>query len=412
MAPVQVLRWLLLAIQVLLALPITYLCVVAVAAMFAHHRLAARRTVASRSGASPASRPTFAILVPAHDEEIVLGALLQSLAELAYPRDRFAVHVVADNCTDRTARIARATGWVNVHERSDASKRGKGYALDWLLRQLDAEHATYDAYVVLDADSVVEPTFLDAFAEQLAGGALALQAHNTVLNASESPSTVIRWIALTLMNYVRPLGRNALHASSTLTGNGMCLTRELLARHPWRAYGLAEDYQYYLSVIADGVRVRFVPQAVVRSHMPPTFDEMRTQDVRWETADPTAGSWHSARHLIAAGVKHRDLARIEAVAELLAPPLSLMVAACALSLLLSAALLSPLNLLAAALLWFEVAIYVGSALYVLRPSGSVYRALLFAPAFMVWKLWVYLFLRKRKAHTNAWVRTSRSAVRR
>jgi hypothetical protein len=411
MAPVQVLRWLLLVVQVLLALPITYLCVVALAAMLAHHRLS-RRVVAPRLGASPASRPTFAILVPAHDEEVVIGTLLQSLAELAYPRDRFAVHLVADNCTDRTVQIARATGRVRVHERNDTTKRGKGYALDWLMRRLDAEHATYDAYVVLDADSVVEPIFLDAFADQLAGGALALQAHNTVLNVGESPSTVIRWIALTLMNYVRPLGRNALHASSTLTGNGMCLTRALLARHPWQAYGLAEDYQYYLSVVADGIRVRFVPRAVVRSHMPPTFGEMRTQDVRWEAADPSAGSWRNARRLVASGVKHRDLARIEAAAEVLAPPLSLMVAACALSLALSVALLSPLNLLASAWLWVALITYVASALYIVRPPRGAYRALLFAPAFMAWKLWVFVVLRRSKQHTGAWVRTSRSAVRR
>jgi hypothetical protein len=411
MAPVQVLRWLLLVVQVLLALPITYLCVVALAAMLAHHRLS-RRVVAPRLGASPASRPTFAILIPAHDEEVVIGTLLQSLAELAYPRDRFAVHLVADNCTDRTVQIARATGRVRVHERNDTTKRGKGYALDWLMRRLDAEHATYDAYVVLDADSVVEPIFLDAFADQLAGGAIALQAHNTVLNVGESPSTVIRWIALTLMNYVRPLGRNALHASSTLTGNGMCLTRALLARHPWQAYGLAEDYQYYLSVVADGIRVRFVPRAVVRSHMPPTFGEMRTQDVRWEAADPSAGSWRNARRLVASGVKHRDLARIEAAAEVLAPPLSLMVAACALSLALSVALLSPLNLLASAWLWVALITYVASALYIVRPPRGAYRALLFAPAFMAWKLWVFVVLRRSKQHTGAWVRTSRSAVRR
>jgi hypothetical protein len=404
----QALRWVLLVLQLLLALPITYLCVVAIAAMLAHRRSVRRRAAPI---ALPERRlPSFAVLVPAHNEEAVLGTLLLSLAALEYPRERFAVHVVADNCTDGTAALARAAEGVNVHERSDTTKRGKGYALDWLLRQLDADQTVYDAYVVLDADSVVEPIFLAAFAEQLASGALALQAHNTVLNVNESPSTVIRWIALTLMNYVRPLGRNALGASSTLTGNGMCLTRLLLARHPWRAYGLAEDYQYYLTIVAQGVRVRYVPRAVVRSHMPPSFKEMRTQDVRWEAAEPSQWAWRQALRLVGASLRQRDLARAEAAAEVIAPPFSLAVVVCCASLLFSALLRSPLNLIVSAVLCIELLVYIGSALYVLRPPRSAYRALFFAPAFMVWKLWVYVVLRRSKSHTSTWVRTSRSGA--
>ena len=72
----------------------------------------------------------FAILVPAHNEIDVLGTLLRSLAVLDYPQDHYAVYVVADNCTDTTAELARATGWVQVYERFDQNKRGKGVLIE------------------------------------------------------------------------------------------------------------------------------------------------------------------------------------------------------------------------------------------------------------------------------------------
>ena len=105
----------------------------------------------------------------------MLGNLLESLSELAYPKDQYTVYVVADNCTDNTAELARETGWVQVYERFD-TKRGKGYALNWLLQKLEENQLIHDAYVILDADSVVVPTFLQSMTRELAQGAQALQA--------------------------------------------------------------------------------------------------------------------------------------------------------------------------------------------------------------------------------------------
>src|SRR5205085_8146950 len=123
----------------------------------------------------------------------------------------------------------------------------------------------------------------------------ALQGCYTVLNPTESPSTALRWIALSLNCHVRPLGRSSLGGSSTLTGNGMCFTRALLMRCPWQAFSLTEDYEYYLTLVEHGERVRYVPDAVVRATMPTTFSQMRTQDVRWESAGHNQeGTWRIA----------------------------------------------------------------------------------------------------------------------
>src|SRR5258707_5085568 len=241
MLVLQILRWFLLAAEVWIALPILYLCILSISAILTTKKRKARATTSSLTISSYAN---FAILIPAHNEEVILGNLLKSLSMLEYPKDRYTVYVVADNCTDRTTELAHEADSVRVYERFDQTKRGKGYALSWRLQQLEANQLIYDAYVVLDADSVVVPTFLQSMNKELAQGAQALQASNTVLNVSESPSTALRLIALTLMNHVRPLGRNGIGASSTLTGNGMCLSRSLLLRYPWRSFAIAEDYQY------------------------------------------------------------------------------------------------------------------------------------------------------------------------
>lgn len=401
MPVLQVLRWFLLAAEAWIAVPIFYLCILSVSAILTEKK---RKS----EGNSPSPQANFAILIPAHNEEAILGTLLESLSKLAYPKDLYTVFVIADNCTDTTAELARSTGWVHVYERFDERKRGKGYALSWLLQELEKNRSIYDAYVILDADSVVVPTFLQSMNRELAQGARALQACNTVLNISESPSTALRLVALTLMNHVRPLGRNGLGVSSTLTGNGMCLSRSLLIDYPWQAFAIAEDYQYYLTLVQHGERVCYVPGAVVRSHMPTSFARMRTQDVRWESAELGQPMWRIALNLLSAGFRLRSFVCFEAMAELLTPPLSFLVCWCSLTLLASLFTWSLPELLVSLLLMGGLACYIGTGLYLLRPPRTVYRAFLYAPAFMAWKLWVYFILRRSKKRSGEWIRTSRT----
>jgi cellulose synthase/poly-beta-1,6-N-acetylglucosamine synthase-like glycosyltransferase len=406
MSIVFVLRWLLLVMQALLACPILYLCGIAASAILTDRKRRTKNLPVSST--AHAEGITFAILIPAHNEETVIGTLLESLSSLKYPQELHAIYIVADNCTDSTVEIARKAGRVHVYERLDEEKRGKGYALQWLLDKLEEDRFVHDAYIVLDADSIVSPTFLQAMAKELAQGALALQASNTVLNTADSPSTVLRWIALTLMNHVRPLGRNGLGFSSTLTGNGMCLSRTILTRYPWQSHALAEDYHYYLMLVSHGERVRYVPAAVVRSQMPSTFTQMRTQDIRWESAGGGEPSWRIALRLLGAGLRSRNLVSIEAVAELLTPPLSFLVLWCSLTLLASLLLWSSLEIFFSLLLIAGLLYYIGTAFYMLRPPRAVYKAILYAPGFMIWKLRVYFLLSRSKKHTNQWIRTERT----
>ena len=396
-------RGALLALELLLALPLLYLVTLAVGAA-----IGTIRRPHGPAGKTPTSR--FAIVVPAHDEELLIGTMLGSLARIDYPADDYDVHVIADNCSDRTAEIAREAG-VHVHERTDADNRGKGYVLSWAFNLLMGGAIHYDAYVVLDADAIVDPGLLKALARGLARGAVALQSQNAVLNAAESPVSALRWLALSLMNYIRPLGRNTLGGSSTLTGNGVCLTHELLMRHPWHAFGLSEDYQYYLSIIASGEKVLFVPDADVRSVMPTTSRQLRTQDIRWETLNPDASAWQRriGWRLLRDGIRRHSWVRLDALAELLTPPLSVLGGGSVALLIAAVVLQAPLQIALAVALVVMLAAYVASAFVLLRPPLGVYRALVYAPAYVARKLWIYFVLRRLRKNTTSWVRTSRTA---
>ena len=408
MTVVTLARGILLALEIILALPLAYLLALAIGATIGAWRNAVARKRHSAASAKPASM--FAILVPAHNEELLIGKTLRSLAQLDYPAERYAVHIIADNCTDRTAEIAVAAG-VNVHERTNATERGKGHALAWAFERLMRGDIHYDAYVVLDADTVVDPLLLTALARGLSHGALALQSHNAVLNAAESETTALRWLALSLMNYIRPLGRNTLGGSSTLTGNGMCLTHEMLTRHPWQAFGLSEDYQYYLLAVADGAKVLFVPDANVRSVMPTTARQLQTQDIRWESLNPDASAWQRriAWRLFSEGIRRLSWVRLDALAELLTPPLSVLVGGCAVLFAAAIILGAPLQIIVAASLVGAALVYAGSAFVLLRPPWGVYRGLIYAPAYVARKIWIVLVLRRLRKNTTTWVRTTRTA---
>lgn len=406
MLVIQILRWLFWIMEGILALPILYVCTVSFSALLAHQK---RTRSANQEETYLNVQKTFAILIPAHNEEVIINTLLESLSQLTYPKERYTVYLIADNCTDKTAELARQFGGVQVYERFNQEKRGKGYTLDWMFQQLKESQQVYDAYLIIDADSVVIPTFLQALDKELQRGAKALQACNTVLNVIESPTTALRWVALTLMNYVRPLGRYTLGCSATLTGNGMCFSRELLQRYPWQAFGLTEDYQYYLMLVQHGERVSYVPEAVVRTQMPVTFKQMRTQDVRWESGGIQQSEWKIAWQLLREGLRYRSLVRLEAIAELLTPPLSLLVASCLLIFIASLLFWSPIEILVGFLLVAGIAFYVGTALYLLHAPGAVYKALLYAPVFVLWKLWIFFVLRRSRKHTKEWVRTARTS---
>src|SRR5436305_5664918 len=361
MLVLQLLKWCLEVAEVLIAVPTVYLCILVTMVILQTNK---PKIECEDQVPTPESACiNFGILIPAHNEEVLLGPLLKSLSTMTYPKDLYSVYVIADNCTDSTAQVARTAGGVQVYERFDQAKRSKGHALAWAFQQLKENQSIHDAYVIFDADSIIDSKFLQAMADELKQGKEALQGYYGVLNATESPSTILRWIALTLMNHMRPFGRSLLGFSTRLTGNGMCLSHDLLEHLPWCTYGHSEDYEYYLVLLQHGTKVHYVRKAIVHSHMPPTFADMRTQDIRWESG--LSLKIEQTLSLLRAGFRLRAFDCFEEIIVLLTPPLSFIVGWCILLLAGSLLLWSPPDIVASLILMSGFVYYVGSAFLLL-----------------------------------------------
>lgn len=349
----------------------------------------------------------FAILVPAHDEETTIGRLLHSLQRVDYPSNRIDVLVVADNCSDRTAAIAAQRG-ARVFVRQDPDRRGKGHALSWLLARLAESDRRYDVCVVLDADSIVRPDFLRALAAAFAGGAEIAQGYYTVLKLEGSRGERLREVALALVHYLRPLAKSAIGASSGLKGNGMAFRAEVLARFGWPTSGLAEDVEFHLHLLRAGLRVEFVPNAVVYGEMPDSLRRADSQNLRWE-AGRLATVRRQALPLLAFGLRRANLAAVDAAIEQLVPPISVP------ALIAAAAL--PAGLLAGApAIWMPagaflavLAGYLLTGLLIARVGLRSWLALGFAPAYAAWKCLIYLRALLSRGD-RPWVRTARAAA--
>jgi cellulose synthase/poly-beta-1,6-N-acetylglucosamine synthase-like glycosyltransferase len=227
------------------------------------------RSARTRSGPlAGGGRSRFLIVIPAHDEAGVIASTVQSCRELDYPPERFSIWVIADNCTDATAREAREAG-ASVVERHDPDLRSKGHALEYFFTHVPEGRldSGYDAAVLIDADTWVDPGLLSVFDAGLAEGKDWIQGYYTVRNPDASWRTRMMTYAFSLANGVWMLGLERLGLGVGLKGNGMCFSARGLRRFPWRAYGLVEDMEFALMLRTHGERVRFLPEARVFGEM-------------------------------------------------------------------------------------------------------------------------------------------------
>jgi cellulose synthase/poly-beta-1,6-N-acetylglucosamine synthase-like glycosyltransferase len=297
-------------------------CVAAPAAYLAALAIAASGYRAPR-WSSDGEAPRLVLLVPAHDEAEVLPRCLRSLQRQRYPKDRFHIVVIADNCTDDTAQRAADLG-VEVMVRHDPVNVGKGHALRWAMDSLSARSTPLDAVVIVDADSFADQGLLTALAARWSGGADAVQAEYLTLPDDGSPRAQLRAAAFLLFHRVRFTGRARLGLPCSLVGNGMLLSRRLLERHPWSAFTGAEDLEYSTDLRRWGVRPVYAGDALVHAPVSSRGRAARVQRQRWE-----GGRLHVIRTRLP--LLLRDMTRREgpavwdAALDLMVPPLGVLV---------------------------------------------------------------------------------------
>lgn len=383
----------LLAVGLVLLVPCTFLFLQVMAAS-----PGARRTDA------PSRRPSIAVLVPAHDESSGIVATLECILPQLASTDRCLV--VADNCTDDTAAVARAAG-ASVIERSDATRRGKGFALDFGLRAL--EEAPPDVVVMIDADCQIET---DGIA-RLSARAVVLDAPVQALYLMRAPADAsygarIAEFAWCVKNRVRPLGLDRFGLPCQLMGSGMAFPWRLLQTIDLASGHIVEDMKLGIDLAAQGSAARFCPEVLVTSSFPTESAGTQSQRTRWEHGHLSM-MVSTVPRLLALALRRRDGALLAIALDLTIPPLALLVmlvgALVSVSLVVAVVTNAPAPLIVAAVDAALVTVGVGTAWWRFGRENLPLAALAHAPWYALAKIPLYArFLVTRQTE---WIRSKR-----
>jgi cellulose synthase/poly-beta-1,6-N-acetylglucosamine synthase-like glycosyltransferase len=344
----------------------------------------------------PFKKSRLAVIVPAHNEEQDIKRTLDSLNTCT---GEFDLIVIADNCTDATADIARACQ-ARVLERQDVHNRGKNFALIYAFEQLRPEN--YTAYITIDADTIVQPNLIEEVRTSLDSGAEAVQVTDLVKDVNhQTMKSRLLYLASVAFNYVRPNGRQKLGLSTGINGNGFTFTKELIDKIPIPKDTIVEDVSYHLKMVAAGSAVTYNDRTHIYALPPQTAEAFEQQRTRWE-----GGRMRLLIQEVPFLLKEifkGNWRLIEPLLDLLLLPLSYH------TLILLLVLLIPFcpTQLYALFGLFLVLVHVAIAFIYGKCGWEDFKAIIMVPPYLLWKL---KFLRKlSKAVSNgiSWIRTGR-----
>jgi glycosyltransferase involved in cell wall biosynthesis len=297
----------------LLAIPVLVLAVELIASLFCRVRsceFPSNRTLRKR----------IAILVPAHNESAGIRSTLESIKPHLVVGDRLLV--VADNCTDDTATVAAESG-AEVIVRSDYSKVGKGYALDFGIKHLSMNPP--EIVIVIDADCKITDHAFDRLATTCAATNRPVQAHY-LMNAPHDAQFKFRVaeFAWRVKNWARPLGLLILNLPCHLMGSGMAFPWEVIRSANLAHDAIVEDMKLGLELAQAMAPPLFCPTAKISSHFPSSDEGAASQRMRWEKGH-IGMIFADMPRFFAVAISHRNLGLFILTLDLLVPPLSLLV---------------------------------------------------------------------------------------
>jgi cellulose synthase/poly-beta-1,6-N-acetylglucosamine synthase-like glycosyltransferase len=222
----------------------------------------------------------FALLIAAHNEEVVVGSLIESMLKLDYPKEMYDIFVIADNCTDNTAKISKGYG-VNVCERFSKDKRGKGYALEWMFAKLFKMDKKYDAIAIFDADNLVHKNFLKEINSKLQEGYKVVQGYIDSKNPEDSWIAAAYSIAFWTQNRMFQLSRANVGLSNQIGGTGFAVETNTLKKLGWGATCLTEDLEFTCKLVLNGEKVGWAHDAIIYDEKPLKLKQSWTQRKRW-----------------------------------------------------------------------------------------------------------------------------------
>ncbi|RSX51786.1 N-acetylglucosaminyltransferase [Bifidobacterium goeldii] len=254
----------------------------------------------------------YAVLISARNEEGVIGNLIDSLREQTYPSELIDIWLVADNCTDGTAQLARDRGCYVV-ERNNLKLIGKGYALTYLLGRMmdDGVADNYDAYFVFDADNRLDKHYVEEMNKAFQSGFRILTSYRNSVNLADN------WVssgsALWFIRESRFLNnsRMILGSSCHVGGTGFMFSREVMKRNKgWKFHLLTEDLEFTMDSILHGDRIGYCGSAMLYDEQPVTFQQSWRQRLRWSKGFLQVFRYYGPA-LVKRAVRERDFSAVD-----------------------------------------------------------------------------------------------------
>jgi glycosyltransferase involved in cell wall biosynthesis len=387
-----VLSYILIFLTIVLAIPVIILLLQVVSACFV------------RSSQIPVSknkdRPSIAILMPAHNESLVIAESLASIRPELQPKDQLLV--IADNCTDDTAKIAKNAGAI-VIERFNQDERGKGYALDFGLQHLKSNAP--EVVVIVDADCKVHRGTIQLLSETCVQSQRPIQALY-LMESQSNPSLKARIgaFAWQVKNKVRPLGFKALGLPCQLMGTGMAFIWSDINQVSLATGHIVEDMKLGTDLARLNKAPLFLQEALVTSVFPPSKAAINSQRARWEHGHLSV-ILSEVPKLIVGAVKSKNIQMLGLACDLLIPPLAMLTLMCLVVLVLSSLLDDRFAVLMSFVLLGGLLVAILLAWAKFGRDIISFKQLCYAPVYALSKIPLYLkFFMNRQVE---WVRSKR-----
>ncbi|NRA32691.1 MAG: glycosyltransferase [Polyangiaceae bacterium] len=307
---------------------------------------------------------SFAVIICAHNEASVVEGVIHSLLAADYPKDKLRVFVVADNCTDETAKIARGAG-AEVVERNSETDRTKGYALQFGIEHVKSE-GPFDGLCVFDADNHVWPNYFRVLNDYLGEGHVAIQAYLDTKNPKESWVTRCIAIAYHVTNRFWLRARARLGLPTTLGGTGFCLAWNIIENYSWDPGSLADDLDLTVRLALHDINVSYCPHTRTEDEKPTTLKQSFIQRMRWMQGHNDVAFRRIAQVFVHA-VRTPSLACVDVMLHLLQPLRLLLAFSSMVALITLYCLLPDHPSLVTAFQFTPVAIAVWAALFIVYP---------------------------------------------
>ncbi len=260
---------------------------------------------------------TFALIVCAHNEAAVIAQLVNNLKKLHYNDALYDIFVVADNCDDNTAEVARNAGAL-VHERFSEEGRGKGFAMDWMFQRLFKMERQYDAAVIFDADNLVHLDFLREMNSRLCNGERLIQSYMDSKNPTDTWVSGVFSISFWIVNHIWHLAKYNMGLSCCLGGTGMCIDMDILKRYGWKATCLTEDMEFTMMAMMEGIPTTWAHDAIIYDEKPLTFKAAWNQRIRWSQGHFDVGGRYLIP-MIKKAIKDRNIVMLDCTVNLFQP---------------------------------------------------------------------------------------------